>query len=442
VSPVALTTNSPFGPLAGGSRLNAPRRILLVPGTLDGRNFGDASAAIVALRRLRSLWPASEVGILAERPEAMTALLPGTIPVSVDGLRARLADWGLSGYGGGTTSMGFLARTVARKLRLSEGTRDVVGQRFGSLLGAGGESFRRFRGELERFELIVFSGAVGFSDRFPVGSRLLLELVAMAAESRIPYVFFSHTFGPCDRPFLASRAGQAVRGAAFVAVRDPATTPGFLRRWGIGTDGIPVTGDDAVELAFESAPEELGNAVGLNLRVANYAGSGGSLVELLAPVVREFVRSQRTVLVPLPIAFHDGADDVGRLTEAFRHCGLAAWAPPRSPEALLADVGRCRVVVTGAYHAAVFALSEGIPTVCLTRSAFYDEKFSGLRQLFGDGCLIVNVRRDEDVAGVGALLEEMWRGADELRARLLEAAANQVTLSRAAWSAMANSWSR
>ena len=47
--------------------------------------------------------------------------------------------------------------------------------------------------------------------------------------------------------------------------------------------------------------------------------------------------------------------------------------------------------MTGAYHAAVFALAQGIPVVCLSNSPYYLAKFQGLEDLFGVGCTIVTL---------------------------------------------------
>jgi polysaccharide pyruvyl transferase WcaK-like protein len=60
------------------------------------------------------------------------------------------------------------------------------------------------------------------------------------------------------------------------------------------------------------------------------------------------------------------------------------------------------VVVAGSYHAAVFALSQGIPVVALVKSPYYVNKMVGLGDQFGAGCEIV--RLDEgDVAGFHVL---------------------------------------
>jgi polysaccharide pyruvyl transferase WcaK-like protein len=66
-------------------------------------------------------------------------------------------------------------------------------------------------------------------------------------------------------------------------------------------------------------------------------------------------------------------------------------------------VSRCRVVVTGSYHAGVFALAQGIPVVATAASRYYHDKFSGLADLFGGGGDIVDVGSPNARAAIEAL---------------------------------------
>jgi colanic acid/amylovoran biosynthesis protein len=109
-----------------------------------------------------------------------------------------------------------------------------------------------------------------------------------------------------------------------------------------------------------------------------------------------------------------------------------------SPIDVVEAVRRCRVVVTGAYHAAVFALSQGIPVVCLSRSEYYDAKFLGLADMFGLGCELVrwdsmSFERDLEFA-----IATMWETAAELRLSLLSAAEQQCQLANDSYGILAS----
>lgn len=91
------------------------------------------------------------------------------------------------------------------------------------------------------------------------------------------------------------------------------------------------------------------------------------------------------------------------------------------------------MVITGSYHAAVFALAQGIPAVCIEKSAYYSQKFCGLREQFGEGCAVVEAAESDFGFRLEHAIEHAWRSADDLRPRLLEAAASQIEKGRAAY---------
>ena len=88
--------------------------------------------------------------------------------------------------------------------------------------------------------------------------------------------------------------------------------------------------------------------------------------------------------------------------------------------------------MTGAYHGAVFALSQGIPVVALTASEDYTTKFQGLRDQFGTGCEVVRLDDANLCLKLEAALRCAWETAEEVRRPLLEAARRQIALSREA----------
>ena len=70
---------------------------------------------------------------------------------------------------------------------------------------------------------------------------------------------------------------------------------------------------------------------------------------------------------------------------------------PATPEAVIRQIQRCRLVITGSYHAAVFALAMGIPTIGLAKSTDYIDKFMGLSALFGEGCETVVLNEQNSI---------------------------------------------
>jgi len=201
------------------------------------------------------------------------------------------------------------------------------------------------------------------------------------------------------------------------------------------------TGDDAIELAYEKRPLSLGRALGINLRVQPSSGVDESVIKRVRPALHESARSFGAPLKPIPISIssayndsetirgilkgHDESSDGGRSID--------------TPLKVIEEVGHCRVVVTGAYHGAVFALAQGIPVVCLAKSQYFLDKFYGLADQFGlhprggAGCEIVELEAPDLPQRLMGALRTAWDSAEEMRGVLLDSAARQVELSWCAY---------
>jgi colanic acid/amylovoran biosynthesis protein len=104
-----------------------------------------------------------------------------------------------------------------------------------------------------------------------------------------------------------------------------------------------------------------------------------------------------------------------------------------TPLDVIKQVGRCRVVVTGAYHAAVFALAQGISVVCLAKSKYYVAKFMGLQDQFGQGCETIVLDQPAALEKLAGVLDRTWQSAELVRQPLQEAALRQIQLSWGAY---------
>ena len=124
--------------------------------------------------------------------------------------------------------------------------------------------------------------------------------------------------------------------------------------------------------------------------------------------------------------------DVDTLRELLAGLGDAdGGASLDTPQLVIDRIGECRVVVTGSYHGAVFALAQGIPG---SRAGQVDgttsTRWRACRDQFGIGCEIV--RLDEgDVSGrIRAAIDRAWAEAERVREPLLQAAAEQIERGR------------
>ena len=198
---------------------------------------------------------------------------------------------------------------------------------------------------------------------------------------------------------------------------------------------MQTTGDEATELAYSARGKTPGRAVGINLRVASYSKVQTDIIAKVGSVLQDFARRHQVPLRLIPIALHEFANDhlsIQRLLAGFddeSDGGLSLDAPLK----VITQTARCRIVVTGAYHAAVFALAQGIPVVCLTNSPYYLAKFQGSENLFTIGCEIVILSEPDFPGKLANAIETTWNSAENVRLPLLQSSLRQIEGSRRAY---------
>jgi polysaccharide pyruvyl transferase WcaK-like protein len=424
--------NEPDGAGAGESAKPRVRSIFVDHSGYHLANVGDAAMLQMAIRRLRERFPDARILVFTYFPERLERLSPEAIPVvpRIHALarRRRLpkkVEFGFSQIwkigAPSLPSLAPLANWFESRLPNREG-RDLLPA-------------------LAEADLVVAAGGGYLTDAFRLHALGVLSVLRTAQRLRRPTAILGQGIGPvADGAFARSVAG-VLRRAGVVTLREGLSGPAHLERWGVPASRWSVTGDDAVELAHAVRDARPRDAIGVNVRVAAYAGTSGpsTLTATLAVALARLTRSTGAPCLALPVSYHDEDSD---LVSIRRVAGEGLIVPPTLerlplPEELAYEVARCRIVVTGSYHAAVFGAAQGVPVVCLTRSGYYDQKFRGLQGLFGDGCTIVRLDGPDLEERLVRAAQRAWDEAPGLRDALLTAAARQIALGRDAYDAVA-----
>ncbi len=409
-------------------------------GPAEYANLGDVAMLQVAVTRLLRLWPSACIDVLTESPGNLAAYCPGTKPLpragrdlwvgdsaifgGFDRLLPRAASVGLSG----------LSRTLRLRcpdafrrlmhLRLAIRDRRNVGPQVDAFIEA-----------MSHADLFVVCGAGGFTDSAGAWNASTLNTLEEAIQRKVSAVMFGQGMGPLNDLQVQNRARRVLPEVSLFTLRGARGGQELAESLGLNPARLLTTGDEAVELAYEARAREAGEAVGINLRVASYSNVNGDMIDKLRPVLHEFARRHNVPLIPVPIAFHAWANDhvsIQQLLKGFddhSDGGIKLDTPIK----VIQQVGRCRIVVTGAYHAAVFALSQGIPVVGLSASDDYTAKFLGLEDQFGLGCETVLLDAADVSERLAAAIEKSWQSAEKVRLPLQEAARRQIELSQGAY---------
>lgn len=408
-------------------------------------NLGDVSMLQVAVRRLQRLWPSAVISVLTDSPEGLNRFCPGTKPLSRAGrdrwIGESFAFGRLHNYLPHGAASALHSATKALERNLPRLLRAIVGLR---LRVRDNEHVRDdvvgFLAAMESADLLVVCGAGGFTDNSREWNLTTLGTLQTAIRRNIPVAMFGQGMGPLSDAHVLARAKAVLPAVGLITLRGGRGGQSLAESLGVAPSRVQVTGDEAVELAYEARPAQLGHALGVNLRVASYAEVNEDVCDVLRPVLQHFAREHGAPMLPVPIAFHAWASDhlaIRRILaghDDHSDGGLALDTPLK----VIEQVGRCRVVVTGAYHAAVFALSQGIPVVCLARSADYVAHFFGLEDQFGQGCETLLLDDPTFTQKLEAALEKAWRSAEEVRLPLQRTAARQIELSWHAYERVRN----
>jgi colanic acid/amylovoran biosynthesis protein len=286
-------------------------------------------------------------------------------------------------------------------------------------------------------DLFLVAGMGGITDAFPEYASGLLNAVILATNSGCYVALMGQGLGPLENEELRDLARIALPRVDRICLREGRAGLPLLRSLGVADDKVAVTGDDAIGLVFAGHGSHDPNArgLGVNIRLSDYSKITATHLETLRNALRRAATALSAELVPVPISTYPQEDDAGVIRGLMDLPPDGAARPRRADDlaALMDDILRCRVVATGSYHAAVFALANGIPVVGLAGSDYYRDKFQGLSDLFGDGCLALSV--DEPEAVEKAILQ-LWKDADRLRPALLAEAAREMEAGRDAYAAV------
>jgi polysaccharide pyruvyl transferase WcaK-like protein len=381
--------------------------ILVEPSDYVLRNSGDMAMQEVAITRAARLWPDATIFVLTNTPDQLPRYASGVRPLDAGGRRAWL-----------TGPSSALSIRWVRGLWSERHTRRRA---------------RDFVQLVRSASLVLVSGMGGITDVFHDYATGVLLTLELAIRAGVPTAMMSQGLGPLRDTGLRHLAGSILPRVDLIALREARAGHQLLTELGVPESRIVATGDDAVEIAHWPGATPLGTALGVNLRCASYSEVDAELADRVREGVAESARRLAAVLVAVPISHVPGEEDALTIARLLgERVPDVSQVPPALP-ALLEQIRRCRVVVTGSYHAGVFALASGIPVVALARSAYYVDKFLGLADQFGGGCELVSLAEPDIAARLVAAIDGAWRGAEGVRPRLLEAAARQIQLGHAAY---------
>ncbi|TIQ21142.1 MAG: polysaccharide pyruvyl transferase family protein [Mesorhizobium sp.] len=409
-----------------------PIQILVEPSDYVLRNIGDMAMLYAATERLTRLCDNSTINVLTDDPDALRRFCPFATPLSAEGR----ALWLKPDF-----------RPAKLKRFVPKHWPDRIRRHAPRLVSLfwrlklrhmpdARAALLRFTDAVDRADLVLVSGMGGITDAFPEYALSVLETLNLAlARKGRPVVMVGQGMGPLANAELRARASAILPRLHLIALRETRAGLPLLAELGVSKDRICATGDDAIEMAHEMRLDELGTGIGVNLRLSSYSGVSADILEGLRHVLGATSDSLEAPLIGVPVSWVPREADIDSIrglmptdeTELNRALAI------RTPIDLIRQIQRCRVVVTGSYHAGVFALANGIPTIGLARSDYYVDKFLGLADMFGTGCEMVALDHPNSAEKLRSALRRLWEEAPAIRPAILARAEAQIAAGHTAY---------
>lgn len=421
-------------------------KIFVETGSYDFGNIGDVSMLQVTVSRLQKLWPDAVIKVLTNSPEKLARLCPKTFPLSPNGRQLWFSPLVSPDY----KYQKDLKKLSNKKNIFLLETEDKLCYYFPFLadsllkfkLRKNQQELREIKAFVEAIstaDLVVASGGGYITDLWGEWGHEVLNTLAFATKLGKPTAILGHGLGPIENPRFYQKAKSVLPSLSLISIREKKASLPLLDSMGASPNRIITTGDDAIELAYNARNPKLGNGIGINLRVANYSSISKNALEIVRSTLHNIAKKKNSQLISIPILrYHidpNAESDITTIQQIL--AGFENISDEGNnldtPLKVIEQVGRCRIVVTGSYHAGVFALAQGIPVVSLAKSQYYIDKFQGLADQFGVGCDVILLSDEEFAEKLAFSINKLWESAEILRAKLLEAAQQQIHLGQTAY---------
>lgn len=411
-------------------------KILIDNGGYEFKNHGDSAMLILIASRFKTSFPSALIHIFTSNPEELKAAIPYAIPILLDGRRQWSMSWNLIG-GLYKLFPRRLHRTLQSKEALFKLKYPLLSRRLSekrlSKRGYNIEAMRHYLDEIESADVVVACGGGYITDSFKDHASSLLHTIGLAQFYGKTTALFGQGLGPVESKDLLTLSRSILPKLDMLAIRENLFSNQFAQSVGVPASIIKVTGDDAIALAYSKVPIMLGKSLGINLRVASYSGLKENIIEEVKSIFIQTALEFECEIIPIPISIHQADSDLLFLRSILSNEAIEYVNQLSTFEDIIEQVSHCRLVVTGSYHAAVFALSQGISVVAIVASKYYRHKFEGLAYQFVKGCMTVEQDSDSFSDDLKDAIRFNWNNAPLARNNLLNQAKIQIDKSESAF---------
>jgi polysaccharide pyruvyl transferase WcaK-like protein len=249
------------------------------------------------------------------------------------------------------------------------------------------------------FDSLHVAGGGNLTDTFPYHLFHRVALMETFYIQQKPIILTGQQIGPFSSRLHKSLVIRALKHASFIGLREPTLSVEILQEGGVDRHKYSVMGDDALGLLnVDKSDEPLIKSrthyhqysyFVVNIRIGRtYAKEHEKHLRLLAQVVDQLASHYRLPALVVPIALQESDSDI---ESGHRLAALTTTAQVEvleksdlSPIDVKSIIGSSLGAVGVSYHFCTFALSQGVPAVCLFDGDYYKQKALGLAKYWRD----------------------------------------------------------
>jgi polysaccharide pyruvyl transferase WcaK-like protein len=397
------------------------------------QNLGDVAMLKVAYNRIRKFFPEAQILILTKDPRLVLKEFHDVIPLNVSCKQA----W----FSAKLFPIPF--RIVPIKIRrkieyfenfltLNYPIITIWLKNKSSMIRGNSNEVRKFSDALRESNIVIVSGGGLINDYSKILAIELLDELAIAKRLGKRTAIFGLGLGPISNNAILKKIKNVFPSLDICGLREGIEGPKILKSLDVSLRNVVISGDDAIELALNSSETNpVQRFIGVNFRMSLRSQLETDKLSVIKEILIDLKERVNLELIALPVYIKNPGSDISSLRKFFGEGDLRISDPMKikEPEELIKLIGKCKIVISGSYHSAVFALSQGIPVVAIASTNYYLHKFVGLANQFHTGCEVVDLKSPTFAYEFNSSIQEVLCITEDQKKEMKSQANEQVKIS-------------
>ncbi len=288
----------------------------------------------------------------------------------------------------------------------------------------------------EGYDRLHIAGGGNLNDLFETLLRQKCTLMQSFLNEGKTVTLSGQQLGPFRSKVQEEKLMQILKQVAWIGVRDTESLV-LCTRYGIEPKQCELTGDDSLSLAPAAASKTISilNGYGLqqnqflaiNVRIGTYVQEHRKHLPGIGTMFEALSQKLSLPLLFVPISRNPIDDDKSAATELAKHM-RTRFQVLETEHSTVSDIKGIIGAATGcigtSWHFCTFAVTQGIPALCLHGSNYYAQKARGICSFWNDDRLAVPMEHMSEPSAIDRIAATL--NDPELRTKLQKRSADAV----------------